>query len=107
MNKKLLVLPLIIIAALVMRLWNYTAIALWHDEAFSALLIRMPFDEMMQRIALDVHPPFYYWLLRVWADFFGHSLASLRGFSVLFGALTVVMLYVLIKELWTSHVLKN
>ena len=96
---KKLALPLILLVALVMRLWNYTAIALWHDEAFSALLIRMPFDEMMRRIALDVHPPFYYWLLRVWSEMFGTSLGSLRGFSVFFGAATVLMLYVFVREL--------
>lgn len=100
---KKLALPIILLVALLMRVWNFTTLAIWHDEAFSALLIRMPFDEMMRRIALDVHPPFYYWLLDVWANIFGHSLASLRGFSVLFGVATVFMLYVLIKKITQSQ----
>ncbi len=98
-----LLLPFILATALVVRLWDYTALALWHDEAFSALLIRMPFSEMMQRIALDVHPPFYYWLLRVWASVFGHSLESLRGFSVFFGVATVWLLYVLVREIFKDY----
>src|SRR3989338_9184092 len=100
---KYLTLPLILIASLLIRAWNSTSIALWHDEAFSALLIRMPFSEMMTRIALDVHPPFYYWLLRFWADIFGHQLSSLRGFSVFFGVATVAMLYLLVKEIFNDH----
>ena len=100
MNIKKLLLPLILLTALLVRLWQFTAIALWHDEAFSALLIRMPFAEMMQRIALDVHPPFYYWLLRAWAYLFGEALWSLRGFSVFFGVATVLMIYVFVKSLF-------
>src|SRR3990167_1090258 len=96
-------LPFIVILATFIRLRNNTAIALWHDEAFSALLIRMPFSEMMHRIGLDVHPPFYYWLLRFWADLFGHSLASLRGFSVFFGVATVFALYLLVKLMTNNN----
>src|SRR3989338_6051730 len=96
---KRLLLPIILLIALLVRLWDFTSLALWHDEAFSALLIRMPFSEMMHRIALDVHPPFYYWVLDFWANVFGQSLASLRGFSVFFGVATVLMLYILIRSL--------
>src|SRR3989344_7299075 len=98
-------LPFIVILATFIRLRNNTAIALWHDEAFSALLIRMPFSEMMHRIGLDVHPPFYYWLLDIWAEVFGQSLYSLRGFSVFFGAATVFMIYLLIKKLTQKNYL--
>src|SRR3989344_8750091 len=104
MLKKLL-LPIILLIALLVRLWDFTSLALWHDEAFSALLIRMPFSEMMHRIGLDVHPPFYYWLLDIWAEVFGQSLYSLRGFSVFFGAATVFMIYLLIKKLTQKNYL--
>lgn len=75
-----------------------SAISLWHDEAFSALLIRYDFSEMIERISLDVHPPFYYILLRAWNFFFGDSLASLRGFSLFFWFLTVLTVYFLVIE---------
>ena len=97
-NNKLILAGILIFAAL-LRLWQNTKIALWHDEAFSALLIRMPYDEMMHRIGLDVHPPLYYWLLRGWDTLFGDSLFSLRAFSVLFGVATVWMLYIFVKDL--------
>ena len=41
------------------QLANLTSISLWHDEAFSALLVQYEdYTEMIDRIRLDVHPPF-------------------------------------------------
>lgn len=91
----------LIIAAL-LRFYNNTGVALWHDEAFSALYIRYPFSEMMHRIVLDVHPPLYYLLLRVWAMFAGDSLFSLRLLSIIFGVLTVWAGYMLTKTAFGS-----
>src|SRR3989338_4902362 len=72
----MLIIPILIISALSL-FYNNTALALWHDEAFSALYIRYPWGEMMHRIGLDVHPPLYYWVLRVWSYGAGDSLLSL------------------------------
>ena len=93
----------ILIIATVLRLYNLTAISLWHDEAFSALLVKYNFSEMMHRIALDVHPPFYYLALRCWDLFFGNSLFSIRMFSVLFGVLIVLGVYLLVKEIFKNN----
>ncbi len=83
-------------AGLLLRLWHLTAISLWHDEAFSALLIKYSWGEMMHRIGLDVHPPMYYIFLRFWSYIFGHSLFSLRGMSVFFGVATIIATYYLV-----------
>src|SRR6185503_841332 len=66
---------------------------LWHDEAFSPLLIKYSWSEMMYRIGLDVHPPMYYVFLRVWHYGFGDSLWSLRAMSVFFGVAAIVAAY--------------
>lgn len=87
----------ILICAILLRIYNLTAISLWHDEAFSALLIKYPWGEMFYRIGLDVHPPIYYVALRLWSYIFGYSLASLRGFSVFFGVATVYATYLFLK----------
>ena len=94
---------IILIIATVLRLYNLTAISLWHDEAFSALLVKYNLSEMMYRIALDVHPPFYYLVLRCWDLFFGNSLFSIRMFSVLFGILIVLGVYLLVKEIFKNN----
>lgn len=88
------------VSALLLRLYKLTAISLWHDEAFSALLLRYSWPEMIHRIGLDVHPPMYYFALRLWSDVFGHALFSLRALSVVFGVATVVAVYFLVMELF-------
>jgi mannosyltransferase len=89
---------LIIALGLVLRLYNLTSISLWHDEAFSALLIRYPWSEMLYRIGLDVHPPMYYIFLRAWHWIFGWSLESLRGFSVFFGVAVIPLTYAFVRQ---------
>jgi len=93
--------PILILGGL-LRYYNNTAVALWHDEAFSALYIRYPFSEMMHRIALDVHPPLYYWVLRLWSYVFSSSLLSLRSLSILFGVLTILAGYLFVKEAFSA-----
>ena len=87
----------ILAGATLLRFYNIATASLWHDEAFSALLIRYPWHEMMYRIGLDVHPPLYYIALRLWYYLFGNSILSLRGFSGFFGVLTVFATYLFTK----------
>lgn len=90
-------------AALLLRLYGLTAISLWHDEAFSALLIRYSWSEMIHRIIADVHPPLYYILLRFWYYIFGDSLLSLRGFSVACGMGAVILGYFLVQRYFANR----
>jgi len=91
---------LITFIALLIRLANLTTIALWHDEAFSVLLARLPVKELIYRTGLDVHPPFYYFLLKIWGQIFGQSLFALRAMSVLFGVLTILTTYGLLRAIF-------
>src|SRR6202044_3809352 len=102
MKKQYWLLSLLILAGLLLRLSHNLGISLWHDEAFSALMIRYPWNEMFYRLGLDVHPPMYYIALRLWHYVFGNSMWSLRGFSILFGVLTVPATYLFIKEAFYS-----
>src|SRR5262249_26014441 len=96
--KKYFWLIVIILAGLLLRIYHNTDISLWHDEAFSALMIRYGWGEMFRRLALDVHPPMYYIALRLWHYIFGNGMWSLRGFSVFFGLLTIPAAYLFVKE---------
>ena len=101
LNKHSIVIA-IFFAGTALRFYNLTKISLWHDEAFSALLIKYPWGEMMYRIGLDVHPPMYYIFLRVWHYIFGYSLFSLRAMSVAFGIATIIAVYILVKRFFGS-----
>lgn len=100
--KKYLGLVSILMVGLLLRLYHNTDISLWHDEAFSALLIKYPWGEMFYRIGLDVHPPVYYVALRLWSYGLGDSLLSLRGFSICFGLLTALGSYAFVRAAFNN-----
>jgi len=92
----------LVIGAL-MRFYHSTSISLWHDEAFSALYLRYSWGEMMHRISLDVHPPLYYWLLRLWTGVFDDGLFAMRAMSILFGILTIYFTYLFVKHAFSNE----
>jgi mannosyltransferase len=94
----ILILALSICIVLGVEIVNLTKISLWHDESFSALLVKYDFGEMMTRIKMDVHPPLYYIFLRGWNYIFGNSLFSLRFFGVFFSVLAIISLYILVAK---------
>jgi mannosyltransferase len=101
--KKLQLLAILVLAG-ILRFYNNTAVSLWHDEAFSALYIsKYGWGEMMHRIILDVHPPLYYIVLRLWSYIFSDNLLSLRALSIIFGILTVWAGYLFVKQAFKNE----
>ncbi len=86
-----------------MRFYHNLDISLWHDEAFSALMIRYPWGEMFYRLGLDVHPPMYYTALRLWSYLFGGSMLALRGFSIFFGTAAIWAGWLFTKEAFKNE----
>jgi mannosyltransferase len=89
----LILLGLITLLALGMRLFGLDAQSLWYDEGFSVYLARMNLSEITARTAADIQPPLYYYLLHGWTRILGDGEKALRGLSVLFGVLTVPLIY--------------
>lgn len=73
--------------------------SLWADEAFSALIMKMPLKEINRILFSDVHPPFYYYLGALWGKLFGFSEVSLRSLSLLFLLGTSYISYLLVKRI--------
>lgn len=82
----------------------YTAIAsstitkfsIWFDEAFGSYLIRYNVFDITRYTANDVHPPFYYWLLKVWSLAFGNTEIGIRSMSIFFGVVTVILAFLFV-----------
>lgn len=74
--------------------------SIWFDEAFGAYLIRFDFIEIAKYTGADVHPPFYYWLLKLWSMAFGSGELALRSFSVVLGGMAVSASYILVNKLF-------
>lgn len=56
--------------------------ALWFDESYSVALVRHPLGELWRIAASDVHPPLYYYLLKLVWLLFPDNVVAYRLFSV-------------------------
>ncbi len=72
---------------------NAPRASIWFDEAFSAYISQFSFAQIAHYTSLDVHPPLYYWLLKLWEMLFGTSALALRSLSILFGGAAIVVAY--------------
>lgn len=70
----------------------------WFDEAYSAYLIKFDFKDIIHYTSLDVHPPLYYFMLKIWSLIFGNNVISLRSLSIVFGVLTLLAVYRLARK---------
>lgn len=86
--------------ALACRLPYLTTRSLWYDESSSWQTSKFAFPDMWRSVRQNVHQPLYYTLLKGWTAVWGDSVASLRGFSVLFGVVTVVAMGLFADELY-------
>ena len=78
----------------------------WLDEATSGLVVRnFSLGEIITKFSPgDFHPPLYYLILKVWSSFFGTSEMALRFPSIVFGLLTIYLVYLMGKGLFNKKI---
>lgn len=73
----------------------------WFDENYSIMLAQQPLDELLRLTGVDAHPPLFYILLKAWGSVFGWTELSLRFMSAILASVTVGVVAVLIRRLFT------
>jgi 4-amino-4-deoxy-L-arabinose transferase-like glycosyltransferase len=94
---------LVTLLALALRLFKLDAQSLWYDEGFSVYLARMSLAEIAASTAADIQPPLYYYLLHGWMQLFGDSSGTLRAFSLVFGVLSVPLVFAVGRSLFGNR----
>lgn len=73
---------------------------MWLDETFSVWMASHNIGDMLQWIVkIDQHPPLYYFLLHHWIKLTSSSPYDARFLSVLFGAATIPVIYLIGKRM--------
>lgn len=85
-------------------LFNITRAGIWFDEAFSAYITQFSFWDIARYTASDVHPPFYYWVLKIWSSIFGTTEFGYRSLSALFGAGAIVATFFMSRKFFGRKV---
>ena len=70
-----------------------TTSKMWLDEAQTVNIASFPLRSIGHALRADGAPPLYYYLLHVWIGVAGHSDASIRALSGLFGVLTLPLIW--------------
>jgi uncharacterized membrane protein len=94
----------IVLAGLLLRVYDLGVQSLVSDETYSVFLSKMSLSQMVQVTGADVHPPLYYFILHYWIALFGTSEVAVRVPSVLFGVLAIPVIYVLGRLLFKEEV---
>ena len=81
----------ILLAAAFLRFYRLDASSLWSDEGNTWAMLSRSYGEIAQAAAADIHPPGYYWLLKVWSGLFGTNAWAMRSFSAVAGVLLVLV----------------
>jgi hypothetical protein len=91
-------LPVLTLAA-GLRFYAIGRSSFWSDEGNTWAIIQRSAGQIARDAAADIHPPGYYWLLRLWTGVWGLSPAALRSFSALCGVLLVLLIWLIAQQL--------
>ncbi|MDW8102913.1 MAG: glycosyltransferase family 39 protein [Anaerolineae bacterium] len=87
-----------------LRLYRLDYHSLWADEGNSVAMALRDFSSIALHSAADIHPPLYYWFLKLWTTPLGISEWALRALSAFIGTVLVALIYALGKELWNEKI---
>lgn len=87
-----------------LTLTRLTGSSIWFDESFSSYLMRFDWVGITHYTALDVHPPFYYYCLKLWTNLFGNTPVTIRLLSVILGVIAIILAFRLAKRLFGQQV---
>jgi uncharacterized membrane protein len=90
---KLIILGILILS-FILRIYKIGYYGLWLDEIYSLWYSKSDFFSITRKLfSGGPHPPFYFWFLHFWIKFFGDSLFVLRLPSLVFGIITIYLIY--------------
>jgi len=92
-NLQSLSLFFILLLAAGLRFYRLDGSSLWSDEGNTWALLDHSFGQIAQLAAADIHPPGYYWILKIWTTVVGTSATGMRSFSALCGVGVVFAIY--------------
>lgn len=84
-----LLLGILVLFAFALRVFMLGVQDIWWDEARNIFTASRPLEAIASAPELDIHPPFYFYLLHFWVGMLGTSEFVVRFFSLWFGVALV------------------
>ena len=96
--QRLALLILILLPAFWLRLYLLAGHSLWWDEGISLHLATSSFAEIVADRITNIHPPLYFFLLKIWVSLTGTTAFAARYFSVLGSFLQMALVYAVLRR---------
>ncbi|NOT34642.1 MAG: hypothetical protein HOP12_10805 [Candidatus Eisenbacteria bacterium] len=81
----------VLLAAAGLRVWEASRAPLWFDEIYTLWVARMSWPELTRALAIDIHPPLHYAIIKLWRGAFGEGDVALRASSVVAGVASIAV----------------
>jgi len=92
-----------IAVSIFLRIYNLEQKNPWFDEIYSWKISNLTFTEIIFKTGQDIHPPLYYFTLKIWMSIFGDSLFAIRMLSVMFGLLSMFFIFKICKIIFNDN----
>lgn len=66
-------------------------------ESYSMYLTRFDFGKITELASANACPPFFLFVLKIWAHFFGYNVFTMRALATIFGAIAIVFAFLWLK----------
>ncbi|HRB00523.1 MAG TPA: glycosyltransferase family 39 protein, partial [Ignavibacteria bacterium] len=99
------ILLIIIILTAVLRIYDIEIKNMWFDEVYSWKLSQKSVTVIVSDTSGDIHPPFFYIVLKYWTELFNDSILSMRLLSVLTSLLSIIFIYKISKIVFNKNYL--
>jgi len=93
----------IIITGVILRIIRIKNLTIWSDEYHTIRVISHPVKEIILGQYSDFNPPFYYFLLNLYTRITGVDEVLMRIFSLIFGTLSLVLIYRITIQLFPQN----
>lgn len=91
---------LVLLISLALSFWRLSFVTLWSDEFISVRTISLPWGSIfLGQYVRELHPPFYFLVLKLWITLFGEGELAMRLLSVVFATVSLVVLFLLVRRL--------
>lgn len=77
--------------------------SLWGDEAYTMMMLKTSFVDIVKATAMDVHPPLYYFIAKIFTFVFGYSVAAVKIASITPVILTMLFVKSKAKKLFKEN----
>jgi uncharacterized membrane protein len=97
----------IIAIGFLLRAFHLGRESIWVDEGFTYRLAKFTLPQYIENVLgtlRNILPPLYFQIMHFWSGIFGNSEFSLRFPSVIFGTLSILLMYFFAKNIFNKEV---